>query len=50
MFVKETQNLIVKYWGRLIVVGLLIVFISNYNDFKTGFNEGWNSVRHNQTK
>jgi len=49
-FAKDFQNLIVKHWGKLIVVGLNIGFISNYNDVKSGFNDGWNSVRHNQIK
>jgi len=49
-FAKDIQNLIVKHWGKLILVGIIIGFMSNYNDVKSGFNNGWNNVRHNQTK
>ena len=43
-FVNDIQNLIVKHLGKLIVVVLVIGIITNYNDIKSGFMDGWNSV------
>ena len=43
-FVNDIQNLIVKHWGKLIVVVLVVGIITNYNDVKRGFVDGWNSV------
>jgi len=43
-FVNDIQNLIVKHWGKLIVVFLVVGTIINYNDVKRGFVNGWNSV------
>ena len=48
-FVKDIQNLIVKHWGKLIVVFLIVGTIINYNDVVKGFNDGWNSVDNNTT-
>ena len=31
-FVKDIRNLIVKHWGKLIVVFLIVGTIINYND------------------
>ncbi len=44
-FVNDIQNLVVKHWGKLIVVFLIIGTIINYNDVVKGFNDGYNSVR-----
>ncbi len=48
-FVNDIQNLIVKHWGKLIVLSVLVFFIVsftfNYNDVVRGFNDGYNSVR-----
>ena len=43
-FVKDFQNLIVKHWGKLIVVFLVVGIITNFNDVKRGVVDGWNSV------
>ena len=43
-FVNDIQNLIVKHWGKLIVVFLVVGIIYNFNDVKRGFMNGWNSV------
>ena len=43
-FVNDIQNLIVKHWGKLIVVVLVVGVITNYNDVKRGVVDGWNSV------
>jgi hypothetical protein len=42
-FVKDIQNLIVKHWGKLIVVFLIVGTIINFNDVKRGFMNGWNN-------
>ena len=44
-FVNDIQNLIVKHWGKLIVVFLIVGTIINYNDVVKGFKDGYNSVR-----
>ena len=43
-FVNDIQNLIVKHWAKLLVVVLVVGVITNYNDVKRGFVDGWNSV------
>jgi len=43
-FVNDIQNLIVKHWGKLLVVLLIVGTIINYNDVKRGVVDGWNSV------
>ena len=43
-FVNDIQNLIVKHWGKLLVLFLIVGTIINYNDVKRGFVDGWNSV------
>jgi len=48
-FVNDIQNLIVKHWGKLIVVFLVVGTIINHNDVVKGFNDGWNSVDNNTT-
>ena len=49
-FINDIQNLIVKHWGQLLVVFLIVGTIINYNDVKRGFVDGWNSVDNTQTK
>ena len=50
-FVNDIQNLIVKHWGKLLVVILVVGVITNYNDVKRGVVDGWNSVEtNNQSK
>ena len=44
-FVNDIQNLIVKHWGKLIIVFLIVGTMINYNDVVKGFNDGYNSVR-----
>lgn len=44
-FVNDIQNLILKHWGKLIVVFLIIGTVINYNDVVKGFEDGYNSVR-----
>ncbi len=48
-FVKDVQNLIVKHWGKLIVVFLIIGTIINYNDVVKGFMNGWNKGYNGET-
>ena len=33
-FVNDIQDLIVKHWGKLLVVVLVVGVITNYNDVK----------------
>ena len=50
-YINDVQNLIVKHWGKLIVVVLVVGVITNYNDVKRGVVDGWNSVEtNNQSK
>ena len=50
-FVNDIQNLIVKHWGKLLVVVLVVGVITNFNDVKKGIVDGWNSVEtNNQSK
>ena len=50
-FVYDLQNLIVKHWGKLIVVFLIVGTIFNSKDVKRGVLAGWNSVNNTtQTK
>ena len=50
-FVNDIQDLIVKHWGKLLVVVLVVGVITNYNDVKRGVVDGWNSVEtNNQSK
>ncbi len=44
-FINDIQKLIVKHWGKLIVVFLIVGTIINYNDVVKGFNDGYNCVR-----
>jgi hypothetical protein len=44
-FVIDIKNLVVKHWGKLIIVWLLATIILNFNDFKDGFIHGYNSAR-----
>jgi hypothetical protein len=44
-FVNDIQNLIVKHWGKLIVIFFIVGTIINYKDVVKGFNDGYNSVR-----
>lgn len=39
-FIIDIKNLVVKHWGKLIVVFLLGILILNFGDFIDGFNEG----------
>ncbi len=43
-FVNDIQDLIVKHWGKLLVVVLVVGVITNYNDVKRGVVDGRNSV------
>ena len=43
-FVNDIQNLIVKHWGKLLVVVLVVFVINNYKDVKRCVVDGWNSV------
>ena len=36
-FVFDLKNLIVKHWGKLIVVTILVILIVNYKDVTKGF-------------
>ena len=50
-FINDIQDLIVKHWGKLLVVVLVVGVITNYNDVKRGVVDGWNSVEtNNQSK
>jgi hypothetical protein len=44
-FVIDIKSLVIKHWGKLIVIYLLGSFILNFNDVLDGFNEGWNSSK-----
>ena len=44
-FVKDIQYLIVKHWGKLIIVFLIVGIIINYNDVVKGFKDGYSSVK-----
>ncbi len=48
-FLNDMQNLIVKHWGKLLLVILVVGFVTNYNDIVKGFNDGYNSVRNPKT-
>jgi len=43
-YINDVQNLIVKHWGKLLVVCLVVGIITNFNDDKRGVVDGWNSV------
>jgi hypothetical protein len=47
-FVNDIQNLIVKHWGKLIVITIIVTLLINYKDVyngsRDGFRDGWNSV------
>ncbi|HJV19052.1 MAG TPA: hypothetical protein VJ552_04165 [Sediminibacterium sp.] len=53
-FVKDIQNLVIKHWGKLIIVALVVGFLLNYDDVKRGFIDGFNDgrseVKHPQSK
>ena len=50
-FVSDLQNLILKHWGKLVMIFLFIGFIENYKDVKRGFVDGWKAVEtNNQSK
>jgi hypothetical protein len=50
-FINDIQNLIVKHWGKLIMLVLVVGIITNYNDFKRGVINGWKSFEaNNQSK
>lgn len=42
-FVKDIQNLIVKHWGKLIIVVVIVGLIINHDDVVKGFIDGYNS-------
>ena len=44
-FVIDIKNLVIKHWGKLIVIYLLGSLLLNFNDVLDGFNEGWNSSK-----
>jgi hypothetical protein len=44
-FVIDIKNLVVKHWGKLIIIWLLATIILNFGDFMDGFHEGYNSVK-----
>ena len=44
-FVIDIKNLVVKHWGKLIIIWLLATIILNFGDFIDGFNEGYNSAK-----
>jgi hypothetical protein len=48
-FVNDIQNLIVKHWGKLILLSVLVFFIVsftfNYNDVARGFNDGYKFLK-----
>ena len=48
-FVNDIQYLIVKHWGKLIVVFLIVGTIINFNDVKRGFVNGWNNGYNGET-
>lgn len=48
-FVNDVQSLIVKHWGKLIIVGLLVTLLFNYDDVIRGARDGWNAG-YSQTK
>ena len=44
-FVNDIQNLIVKHWGKLLLIFILTSLISNFKDVKKGFLDGYNDTR-----
>ena len=44
-FVIDIKNLVIKHWGKLIVIYLLGSLLLNFYDVIDGFNEGWNSSK-----
>jgi hypothetical protein len=42
-FVNDIQNLIVKHWGKLIVITIIVTLLINYKDVYNGSRDGWNS-------
>jgi hypothetical protein len=43
-FVNDIQNLIIKHWGKLIVITIIVTILINYKDVYNGSRDGWNSV------
>ncbi len=43
-FVIDIKNLVVKHWGKLIIIWLLATIILNFGDFMDGIKEGWNAA------
>jgi len=48
-YINDVQNLIIKHWGKLIVVVLVVGVITNYNDVKRGVVDGWNKGYNGET-
>jgi len=44
-FVIDIKNLVVKHWGKLIIIWLLATIILNFGDFIDGFNEGMKEAK-----
>ncbi len=53
-FVFDLKNLIVKHWGKLIIVTTLVILIVNYKDvtkgFMDGFRDGYYGKKNTQVK
>jgi hypothetical protein len=43
-FVIDIKNLVVKHWGKLIIIYLLGSLILNFGDFIDDIKEGWNAA------
>ena len=41
--IKDLSSLIKNNWKILLLIILVIAFISNYADIKSGFVDGWNN-------
>ena len=49
-FVIDIKNLVVKHWGKLIILWLLATIILNYGDFMDGFHEGIKAQSHDHAE
>ncbi len=41
-FIEDLKTLINKHWKLLLIIGLIIAFLTNYTDIKSGIVDGWN--------
>jgi hypothetical protein len=42
-FLNDVKTLVRNNWKVVLCIALVVFFISNYNEIKSGFVDGWNS-------